>query len=77
MAFNLEIGSGINPQPGYVHMERFIDNSNFRFVDICGDAFRIPFLDGVFDSILLFGVFEHFGYFEIQEVALDLHIPSM
>ena len=69
---SLEIGSGGNPQPGYIHMERFIHANDRYLVDICGDAFRLPFLDGCLDGVLMFGVFEHFGIFEIQEVMLEI-----
>lgn len=69
---NLEIGSGGNPQPGYIHLERFIHPDDRRLVDICGDALRLPFRDSVFDSVLMFGVFEHFGIFEVQEVMLEV-----
>ena len=69
---SLEIGSGGNPQPGYFHLERFIHPNDRHLVDICGDASRLPFGSGVFDSVLMFGVFEHFGIFEIQEVMLEI-----
>lgn len=69
---SLEIGSGANPQPGYIHLDRHVDSGNRHLVDICGDAFHLPFSDGVFDSVLMFGVFEHFGIFEIQEVMLEV-----
>jgi predicted SAM-dependent methyltransferase len=68
----LEIGSGGNPQPGYIHLERFIHPNDRYLVDICGDAFCLPFGIGVFDRVLMFGVFEHFGIFEIQEVMLEI-----
>lgn len=69
---SLEIGSGGNPQPGYIHMERFIHPNDRHLVDVCGDAFSLPFRSAVFDSVLMFGVFEHFGFFEIQEVMLEV-----
>lgn len=72
MGFNLEIGSGSNPQPGYVHLDRYLDRDSRGLVDVVGDAGRLPFLDGSFDSVLMFGVFEHFGIFEIQEVMLEI-----
>lgn len=72
MGKNLEIGSGINPQPGYIHLEAFVDNSNRHLVDIVCDARRLPFADGELDSVLMFGVFEHFGYFEVQDALLEI-----
>lgn len=69
---SLEIGSGGNPQPGYVHMERFVHPNDHHLVDVCGDAFHLPFLGSVFDSVLMFGVFEHFGIFQIQEVMHEI-----
>ena len=72
MGINLEIGSGGNPQPGYIHLERFIHPDDRHLVDVCGDASFLPFGDGAFDSVLMFGVFEHFGIFEIQPVMLEI-----
>lgn len=72
MPKNLEIGSGNNPQPGYIHTDLYVDDSNRHLVDVVCDARYLPFPDGEFDSVLMFGVFEHFGYFEIQEVLLEV-----
>jgi len=69
---NLEIGCGNNPQPGYIHTDLYIDDSNRHFVDVVCDARHLPFSDNEFDNILMFGVFEHFGYFEVQEVLLEV-----
>lgn len=69
---SLEIGSGNNPQPGYIHVERFIDYNNNARPDVVGDAFNLPFRNAVFDSVLMFGVFEHFGFFEVQEVLHEI-----
>ncbi len=68
----LEIGSGNNPQPGYIHTDFYVDDSNRHLVDVVCDAKHLPFADGEFDNVLMFGVFEHFGYFEIQEVLLEV-----
>lgn len=72
MGINLEIGAGGNPQPGYIHCDRFIDPANPRALDFVCDARRVPLADGQCDSVLMFGVFEHFGYFEVQEVILEV-----
>lgn len=72
MSIHLEIGSGDNPQPGYVHMERFMGACGSCLPDIIGDACRIPFINGCLDSVLMFGVFEHFGFFEICGVVLEV-----
>ena len=72
MGKNLEIGCGSNPQPGYIHTDAFVDDSNRHLVDVVCDARSLPFPDSEFDSILMFGVFEHFGFFEIQEVLLEV-----
>lgn len=69
---NLEIGSGGNPQPGYIHMDLYVDSNTRPLVDVIGDARDIPFPDCEFDNILMFGVFEHFGIFECQEVMLEV-----
>ena len=72
MPFNVEIGCSGNPQPGYIHCDRFFDRSNHADVDVVCDAAVLPFGDGLVDSVLMFGVFEHFGYFEVQEVLLEV-----
>lgn len=69
---NLEIGCGRNPQPGYLHAERYWSNAGRGSVDIILDANCLPFGNGSFDSILMFGVVEHFGFFELQEVFLEI-----
>ena len=72
LAKNLEIGSGGNPQPGYIHTDLYVDGNTRRLVDIVCDARSLPFPDGDFDNILMFGVFEHFSYSEAQEVLLEV-----
>lgn len=68
----LEIGCGDNPQAGYVHTEMYITEQNIHKVDINCSAKDLPFADESFTSVLLFGVFEHFGYFEVQKVLLEV-----
>ena len=65
---SLEIGCGSNPQPGYFHTD-VVEGPD---VQVVCDAKSLPFPDGYFDSVLMFGVFEHFGIFEIQEVMLEV-----
>ena len=72
MGLSLEIGSGGNPQPGYIHLERFLHRDDRGRADLIGDALCLPFRDRVFDGVLMFGVFEHFGIFEIQQVMLEI-----
>ncbi len=69
---SLEIGCGRNPQPGYIHTERFLDRNSRGIVDVACDARALPFHNDCFDSILMFGVFEHFGIYECQEVMLEI-----
>ena len=69
---SLDLGSGNNPQPGYIHMERFLDRVHPMMPDVIGDGFKLPFICESFDSVLMFGVFEHFGYFEVQEVLHEI-----
>ena len=69
---DLEIGSGENPQPGYLHTDIYVDDRNRHLVDIVCDAHCLPFGNACFDSILMFGVFEHFGFYEIQIVMLEV-----
>lgn len=72
MGVKLEIGSGCNPQPGYVHCDFRRDNNCPDALDFVCDARHIPYPDGHCESVLMFGVFEHFGYYEIQEVLLEV-----
>lgn len=72
MPKNIEIGSGGNPQPGYIHIDAYVDANTRHLVDIVADARHLPFQDGEIDSVLMFGVFEHFGIFEIQDVLLEI-----
>lgn len=69
---NLEIGCGDNPQPGYIHTDLYINDKNRHLVDVVCDARNLPFPDNEFDNVLMFGVFEHFGYYEVQEVLLEV-----
>lgn len=72
MGINLEIGSGCNPQPGYIHCDTHRDINCPSALDIVCDARAVPLDSGSCDSILMFGVFEHFGYYEVQEVLLEV-----
>lgn len=69
---SLEIGSGDNPQPGYLHTDRYVDRAYKCPLDLVCDASFLPFRDGVFDSVLMFGVFEHFGIYECETVLLEV-----
>ena len=71
-AKNLEIGCGSNPQPGYLHTDLYVDGSNRGIVDVICDAQNLPFSDSDFDNVLMFGVFEHLGYFEAQKALLEV-----
>ncbi len=73
METSLEIGCGGNPQPGYIHSDFRLHSGNRAFVDVVCDGKALSFRRGVFDSVLMFGVFEHFGIFEIQEVMLEIY----
>jgi len=72
VAHNLEIGAGDNPQPGYWHCDRHVSRINRHLLDFVCDALYLPFGDGELDNILLFGVVEHFGIYEVQEVFLEI-----
>lgn len=72
MGIALEIGSGINPQPGYIHCDRYYDRSQRGLLDFICDANCLPIPSNSCSSILMFGVFEHFGIYEIQEVMLEI-----
>lgn len=64
----LEIGCGINPTPGYLNTDFFIDQKNKDYVDQEADARDLPFEAESFVEVLAFGVIEHFGRFEVGRV---------
>ena len=72
MPRNLEIGSGGNPQPGYLHLERYVEGLDMDQYDVVADARSMPFPDEWFDSALMFGVFEHLGFFEAEEALSEI-----
>lgn len=72
MGINLEIGSGCNPTPGYVHCDFRKDSDCPDALDFVCDARFIPYPDNHCDNVLMFGVFEHFGIFEIEDVVREV-----
>lgn len=72
MGINLEIGSGSNPHPGYRHCDRYYDRSQRDLLDFVCDAHRLSVPSLSCSNVLMFGVFEHFGFYEVQEVMLEV-----
>lgn len=72
MGINLEIGSGCNPTPGFVHCDAYRDSNCPDALDFICDARNVPYPNGHCDVILMFGVFEHFGIFEIEDVMSEI-----
>ena len=72
MGKKLEIGAGTNPQPGFIHTDIIPNPNNNPPLDYICDARDLPFGDREFSKVLMFGVFEHFGIFEIREALLEI-----
>ncbi len=72
MGINLEIGAGCNPTPGYIHCDFSRDPVCPDALDIVCDARNVPLPDNGCSNILMFGVFEHFGIFEIVDVVSEV-----
>ena len=63
----LEVGSGLRPTKGYLHM----DIKKLPHVEVVGDIRKLPFPDNHFDEILGRWVLEHFAYQEIPSVLKE------
>ena len=72
MGIKLEIGSGCNPTDGYVHCDAYRNDDCPDVLDIVCDARNVPLDSGSCDDVLMFGVFEHFGIFEIEDVVAEV-----
>lgn len=72
MGINLEIGAGCNPTPGFIHCDFVRDPNCPDALDFVCDARAVPLPDDHCDNILMFGVFEHFGIFEIPDVVAEV-----
>lgn len=65
----LEIGSGMNPHPGYEHMDIRADLPHIEHVH---DIYKpLPFAAGTFDEILSWSVVEHISWRNIKEVLTN------
>lgn len=65
----LEIGSGMNPHPGYEHMDIRADLPHIEHVH---DIYKpLPFAADTFDEILSWSVVEHISWRNIREVLTN------
>jgi GT2 family glycosyltransferase/ADP-heptose:LPS heptosyltransferase/predicted SAM-dependent methyltransferase len=68
--FRCEIGSGMNPQPGYLHLDVM---PHAPSLDILHDVSRpFPFLDGTVREVLANHVIEHVGWRDLPMLIADL-----
>lgn len=64
----VEVGSGYNPTPGFVHVDI---NPNAPQVDHVCNADDLPFADNTVDEIRAVDVWEHFSYRDSQRVLTE------
>lgn len=65
----LEIGSGLNPQPGYEHLDVRPDLPHLEHVHDINQP--LPFDEGTFDEILSRSCLEHVSWREIKRILTD------
>lgn len=63
----LEIGAGIHPQDGYIHM----DMRSLPHIECVCDGRNLPFQVGVYDKVFSNHVIEHFGWREVRGVLIE------
>jgi GT2 family glycosyltransferase/ADP-heptose:LPS heptosyltransferase/predicted SAM-dependent methyltransferase len=69
--FRCEIGSGMNPQPGYLHLDVM---AHAPSLDILHDVSRpFPLLEGTVAEILANHVVEHVSWRDLPKLVADLH----
>jgi len=64
----VEMGSGYNPQPGFLHVEV---NPNCPDVDVVSSVDSLPFADGSVDEVRAVDVLEHFSYWDTDRVLAE------
>ena len=69
--FRCEIGSGMSPQPGYLHVDLIAGAPS---LDVLHDLSRpLPFLDGTVGEILANHVVEHVSWRVLPRLVADFH----
>jgi GT2 family glycosyltransferase/ADP-heptose:LPS heptosyltransferase/predicted SAM-dependent methyltransferase len=69
--FRCEIGSGMNPQPGYLHLDVM---AHAPSLDILHDVSQpFPLLEGTVAEILANHVVEHVSWRDLPKLVADLH----
>lgn len=66
----LEIGSGMEPTPGFTHLDL---NPDLPQVDIVGPAFPLELLDASVDEIRAANIVEHVSYRDTDRMLVDWH----
>lgn len=64
----LEVGSGMNPRPGYIHLDI---NPDATCVDIVSDARTIPLPDNSVGELLSVNMIEHIEWYLIKDVLRE------
>lgn len=84
--FPLEIGSGINPVEGYVHLDI---NPEALHLEICASADNIPIPDETVSNLLSINTLEHMEWTEVRKVlkewgrvvvsggTIKIHVPDI
>lgn len=66
----LEIGSGITPRGGYVHLDI---RDNLPFIDVQGDMCQLPFSVASFTEVLIVQTLEHLELCDHQRVFAEFY----
>jgi hypothetical protein len=84
--FKLEVGSGVCPNPGYIHLDI---NKDCPHLEICASADNIPIDSGIVTNLLCINTLEHIEWPSVKGVlsewarviakggTLAIHVPDM
>lgn len=84
--FALEVGSGVNPNQGYCHLDI---NSNAPHLEICATGEAIPLPDGCVSHLLSINTLEHIEWTNVRNVlrewgrvvmiggTIKIHVPDI